>query len=230
MATSIAWSKRSMKSYMYNSLGICAWFLYSLNAYAGDLKIKVLDQKGKSVEDAIVLATPTDLSKISKAKIKDEVIDQIDKEFVPFVKPVFVGSKVFFPNKDDVRHHVYSFSTAKTFELQLYSGKTAPPVVLDKAGIVVLGCNIHDWMLSYIYVAETPYFAKSDKDGNTHLSELPSGEYTLKIWHPSMGMMSGALGNHVSIQDNTSQKLDWTIAVKPIIRIPRKTPTQNNGY
>ena len=230
MAINIALSKRSMKSYMHNILGICALFLYSLNAHAGDLKIKVLDQKGKSVEDAIVLAMPTDLNKISKAKIKDEVIDQIDKEFVPFVKPVFVGSKVFFPNKDDVRHHVYSFSTAKTFELQLYSGKTAPPVVLEKAGIVVLGCNIHDWMLSYIYVAETPYFAKSDKDGNAHLSDLPNGEYVLKIWHPGMGMTSGETGTQVNVQEGSNQRIEWPISIKNIIRIPRKTPSQNSTY
>ncbi len=205
-------------------------FIFAGSANAGELRAHIVDQKGKAVEDAIILATPVDPSKLARIKAKDEIIDQIDKEFVPFVKPVLVGSKVFFPNKDDVRHHVYSFSAAKTFELQLYSGKTAPPVVLDKAGIVVLGCNIHDWMLSYVYVAETPYFAKTAKDGNAAINDLPAGDYQLKVWHPSMGMTAGENGNRVNIQENGSQKLDWTIAVKPIIRIPRKTPTQNNAY
>ena len=85
-----------------------------------------------------------------------EIVDQINLEFVPHVKPVVVGSPVYFPNKDDVRHHVYSFSPAKRFELPLYSGTPAAPVVFDRPGIVAIGCNIHDWMLGYIYVAETP--------------------------------------------------------------------------
>ena len=88
-----------------------------------------------------------------------EIVDQINLEFVPHVKPVVVGSPVYFPNKDDVRHHVYSFSPAKRFELPLYSGTPAAPVVFDRPGIVAIGCNIHDWMLGYIYVAETPYLA-----------------------------------------------------------------------
>lgn len=203
----------------------------SATANAADLRIKVSDKKGRAVEDAVVLATPIDLSKIKNLRAKDEVIDQINKEFVPFVKPLLVGSKVFFPNKDDVRHHVYSFSAAKTFELQLYSGKTAPPVVLDKAGIVVLGCNIHDWMLSYVYVAETPYFGKTDKDGNVQIADLPNGEYQLKIWHPSMGMTSGENGAKIKFDDSTpTLKLDWSIATKAIIRIPRKSSAQSNGY
>ena len=211
--------------------GLCYFAFFPCEA--GELKFHIIDQKSKAVEDAVVLATPLDanrLKAIREIKAKDEIIDQIDKEFVPFVKPVLVGSKVFFPNKDDVRHHVYSFSAAKTFELQLYTGKTAPPVLLDKAGIVVLGCNIHDWMLSYVYVAETPYFAKSGKDGNANLNDLPAGEYQLKIWHPSMGMTSGENGAKVTIAENGAQKLDWSVTVKPITRIPRKTTNQDYSY
>lgn len=198
-------------------------------AIAGELKTHIVDQKPKAVEDAVVLATPIDISKLSRVKAKDEIIDQIDKEFVPFVKPVLVGPKSSFLTRAMYDIMCIRFRQPR-LELQLYSGKTAPPVILDKAGIVVLGCNIHDWMLSYVYVAETPYFAKTGKDGNATLMDLPAGEYQLKVWHPIMRMTAGETGARITIQDNGSQKIDGTIAVKPLIRIPRKTPAQNNGY
>jgi hypothetical protein len=136
---------------------------------------------------------------------------------------------VYFPNKDNVRHHVYSFSTAKTFELQLYSEKSAPPVLLDKPGIVVLGCNIHDWMLGYVYVSETPYFAKSKADGTAVISNLPAGEYTLRLWHPGMGVSIGETGKRVTISDNPIQ-MDWQTTIKQVLRIPRKTSSQSPSY
>ena len=85
-----------------------------------------------------------------------EVVDQIDKEFVPYVKPVRTGSFVQFPNKDHIRHHVYSFSAPSKFELPLYMGTPAQPVLFDKPGVVKLGCNIHDWMIGYVYVTDSP--------------------------------------------------------------------------
>ena len=107
------------------------------------------------------------------AKPRDNVVDQVDKQFVPKVQAVLVGTPVTFPNNDNVRHQVYSFSPAKRFELPLYAGVPAQPIVFDKPGVVVLGCNIHDWMVGYIYVSESPYFAKTGKDGKAVLADLP---------------------------------------------------------
>jgi plastocyanin len=214
--------------YIFISLFALTSSLTGLSA-AGDLHVLIKDQKNKLVEDAVLLAIPTDNAKIASIKPKDESVEQIDKEFVPYVKPVFVGSRVYFPNKDNVRHHVYSFSTAKTFELQLYSEKSAPPVLLDKPGIVVLGCNIHDWMLGYVYVSETPYFAKSKADGTAVISNLPAGEYTLRLWHPGMGVSIGETGKRVTISDNPIQ-MDWQTTIKQVLRIPRKTSSQSPSY
>src|SRR5258707_13818654 len=129
-------------------------------AHAAELKVTVKDHKGKGVADAVVLAVPVDPRNAQRARPQPDAVDQVDKEFVPFVKPIFVGSTVRFPNSDNIRHQVYSFSPVKKFELPLYAGTNAPPVVFDKPGVVVLGCNIHDWMIGYIYVSETPFFAK----------------------------------------------------------------------
>jgi hypothetical protein len=111
------------------------------------------------------------------------MIEQKNKQFIPLVSVVQSGSNINFPNRDLVRHHVYSFSPAKTFELKLYSGIPANPVMFDKAGTVVLGCNIHDTMLAYIHIVDTPYFAKTDDSGKAKLSDLPAGQYQLKVWH-----------------------------------------------
>jgi hypothetical protein len=100
--------------------------------------------------------------------------------------PIQGGAAVTFPNKDNIRHHVYSFSATKPLDLKLYSGVPAKPVVFDKPGAVKLGCNIHDWMVGYVYVVDTPYFAKTDKTGSARLDGLPAGDYQLRVWHPYM--------------------------------------------
>jgi hypothetical protein len=93
---------------------------------------------------------------------------------------------VGFPNKDKVRHHVYSFSAAKKFELPLYGQQEERTVTFEKTGVVALGCNIHDVMIGYIYVADTPFAAKTDASGAVVLRGLPGGTGTLSVWHPDM--------------------------------------------
>lgn len=112
-------------------------------------------------------------------------MDQRQKMFVPGVLAIRVNTLVRFPNSDDIRHHVYSFSPAKKFELRLYHGMTAEPVLFDKPGTVVLGCNIHDSMVAYIYVVETEYFAVADEQGKIRIN-APDGNYQLQVYHPRM--------------------------------------------
>ena len=161
-----------------------AWsFCFSpVAAQAGDIHTLVRDKAGKEVADAVVVALPAykTAKSASSANVATVIVDQVKKEFIPYVLPIQIGTAVNFPNKDNIRHHVYSFSPAKTFELPLYTGTPAAPVVFDKAGPVVLGCNIHDWMISYIYVSESPYFAKTGADGKAALIDLPPGKYTVR--------------------------------------------------
>jgi plastocyanin len=111
------------------------------------------------------------------------VVDQVNKTFVPGVLPIVVGTTVRFPNHDQIRHHVYSFSATKTFELPLYKGEDAPPVLFDKVGVVKIGCNIHDWMSGIILVLPSPHFAVTGADGRFVLDDMPNGTYTLAAWH-----------------------------------------------
>jgi hypothetical protein len=102
-------------------------------------------------------------------------MDQRDQQFAPHVLAVQRGTAVSFPNSDQIRHHVYSFSEPKRFELRLYSGVPADPVVFDRAGTVVLGCNIHDDMIGFVRVVDTPWFATSGEDGVARIEKVPAG-------------------------------------------------------
>jgi len=114
-----------------------------------------------------------------------EKMDQLNREFRPRALAIEQGGKVRFLNNDDVRHHVYSFSSAKRFELPLYKGIPPEDIQFEEAGEVVLGCNIHDWMVGWVHVMDTPYFAFADEDGKLKI-ELPEGEYEMRIWHPEL--------------------------------------------
>jgi plastocyanin len=148
---------------------------------AATLEISVKDARGAALADAVVWATPR---VAPRERPRPEArVEQRNERFVPMVTVVQVGTKVRFPNRDPVRHHVYSFSAAKPFEIKLYAGTSAPPILFDKPGEVVLGCNIHDDMIGYIYVVDTPWFAKTGADGVVRLTQLPAGDYELRAWH-----------------------------------------------
>ena len=112
---------------------------------------------------------------------------QRGKQFLPGVLVVPVGTSVHFPNRDSMRHHVYSFSPAKKFELKLYTGTPANPVVFERAGVVTLGCNIHDRMVGWIVVVDTPYYAQAAEGAaQVQINGVPAGNYKLRVWHPRM--------------------------------------------
>jgi plastocyanin len=158
---------------------LLAWS--AAGAGASGLTAQVQDTAGKALPDTVVYVEPEGGPAAGKAPATAE-IEQKGLKFLPLVSVVQTGSKVFFPNNDKVRHHIYSFSPAHKFDQKLYSGQSAAPQVFDKAGTVVLGCNIHDKMLAYVKVVDTPYFAKTDGAGAVRI-ELPAGKYVVKAWH-----------------------------------------------
>jgi plastocyanin len=163
--------------------------LASSMASAVSVTAQVLDAAGKPVTDAAIYAEPVSGQVLPKLQHAMQ-IEQKGRQFSPLVSVIQVDSEISFPNNDTVRHHVYSFSPAKVFELKLYSGIPAAPVHFDKAGTVVIGCNIHDHMVAYIHVVNTPYFGKSDSAGKVRIDGLAAGRYRLKAWH--YGMAAGA--------------------------------------
>jgi plastocyanin len=151
--------------------------LGATSAMAADLTVEVLDANGKTVPDAVLYAEPAKGSPPATPANAHAVIDQVNKEFVPLVTVIQAGTSVNFPNKDNIRHSIYSFSPAKTFTTKLYAGREAAPVTFDKPGLVVLGCNIHDTMVAWVFVVDTPWFTKTGADGTGTIKGLPAGEY-----------------------------------------------------
>lgn len=166
------------------------WLSASLlagNAQAARLQVVVTGSGAPAADAVVSLHSP---AAAAATRAGRGSIDQRESQFVPRVTVVTVGTPVVFPNSDNVRHQVYSFSPAKRFELPLYSGKPAAPVVFNTAGVVELGCNIHDWMLAYVVVVDTPYHAITDARGQGRI-DAPAGTYTLRVWHP--GLKGGTL-------------------------------------
>ncbi len=155
------------------------------NASAADLRITVADSRGQSAAQVVVVARPIGAAAAANAA-KSATVTQQFQTFTPGVMPISVGTTVEFPNLDRMRHHVYSFSPAKTFEIHLYSGEDTPKVTFDVPGVITLGCNIHDWMTGYLYVTDAPYFAATDEAGIATLRNVPPGEYRLAVWHPKL--------------------------------------------
>ena len=169
------------KTHFIAGLMLLALLLAPPASNAASVTAHVSDANGAPLRDAVVYIIPVS-GKPAAHGPRTAVIDQVDRMFVPLVSVVETGTAVTFPNKDNIRHSVYSFSPAKTFTLKLYSGVPAEPVVFDKSGLVVMGCNIHDQMIAFLQVVDTPWFGKSAADGMTRI-ELPSGDYEIHVWH-----------------------------------------------
>ncbi len=200
-------------------------------AEAAELIATVKESSGKPVANAVVVVHALGNKAPLPASAATVVVDQIDKEFVPMVKPVALGTAVHFPNKDNIRHHVYSFSDTKRFELPLYTGTPSKPIVFDKPGVAVLGCNIHDWMRGYLYVADTPYFGKTDADGKLTIASLPPGRYTAKVWHYRMKQKEETTVQTLNVAKAVSVESSWTLQLRPDFRPPRPhtdSPYYNN--
>ena len=161
-------------------------------AWAATVEVLVQDGAGKPLADAVAFLESREARAAAKP-VQGAEIAQAARQFTPKVIVVPVGTSVQFPNRDTVRHHVYSFSPTKTFELKLYTGVAANPVVFDKSGIAVLGCNIHDNMAAWVVVVETPYYGRSAEAGKVTLANVPAGTYRLRVWHPGVAVGAPAL-------------------------------------
>lgn len=170
----------------------------ALPASATSLAVQVLDGGGKPLAGAAVFLESRE-AKLAARPVNNLEIVQSARQFLQPVTLVPVGSAVSFPNRDSVRHHLYSFSPIKKFEIKLYVGTPAAPVVFDQPGIAALGCNIHDNMAAWVVVVETPYYGLSGADGKLQLARLPPGSYQLRTWHPGLAPGAPALDQPVLI-------------------------------
>ncbi|MCK9382540.1 MAG: methylamine utilization protein [Sulfuritalea sp.] len=197
---------------------------WACSAGAASLTLRVRTPAGTPVEDAAVVLDP--VNGTPPQSHGRATIEQRDRDFVPYLTIVQKGTAVDFPNRDPFKHHVYSFSPAKVFEIKLYAGKPANPVVFDQPGEVALGCNIHDWMEAHVLVVDTPWFAKTGADGVARIDRVPPGAYRLRLWHPRQ---KGAAADIEVDLRRASRHLDLKLEVAPRV-IVKKPPLDAGGY
>jgi plastocyanin len=187
-------------------------------AVASTISGRVVGPDGKGIADAIVFVQEPAAATAGGAP-PVAIMDQFNKTFIPGVLPVVVGTQVKFPNRDQIRHHVYSFSRAKRFELPLYKGEEASPVVFDKAGVVQIGCNIHDWMSAIILVLPNSHYAVTDDNGAFALASLAPGAYTLAAWHEQSRGKTEDTARRVDLTDG-----DLEVSFELTLAPPRARP------
>jgi plastocyanin len=178
--------------------------------HAATLEVRVRDASGGPVADAVVYAAAPGgpATRATRA-----AIEQVDREFVPYVSVIQAGTTVSFPNRDPILHHVYSFSPAKPFEIKLYTGQSPVEVLFDKPGVVALGCNIHDWMIGYVVVVPTAHFGKTDASGVVRMLDVPGGAYEVRAWHPQQ---RGALApQSLAFEGSASARAEFVAELAP---------------
>lgn len=200
--------------------------LLSAPLHAASLQAELLDSQGQPLANAVLSLRSFAGASTAPASA---IMDQRSQQFAPNVLAVRSGTSVTFPNSDNIRHHVYSFSLAKRFELRLYQGTPSEPVIFDKPGVVVLGCNIHDWMLGYVYVTDDPWFAVSDEQGRLRIDQLPAGTYLASLWHPQAPQMLPQAAGEVQLSDADNQQR-FTLAIQaPAAQVAPHAPASAFG-
>jgi hypothetical protein len=177
--------------------------LLAAQAWAGDIVVRVTTPDGKPLPDAVVLV-PVKPGDPKPAPVDGLRMAQSGKQFAPFVLIAPVGSTVEFPNLDKFRHHVYSFSKGNKFELELYGREEKRVITFKTAGVAALGCNIHDQMVAFIRVVDTPWAAKSGSDGVAKLTAAPEGNQRVDVWHPYATAKDQTVTQTVSVSAGTT--------------------------
>jgi plastocyanin len=182
-------------------------------ATAADITGKVVDDQGNGIPQAVVFVQNPPSQAAPKTPPK-ATLDQVDKQFVPRLLPIAIGTEVQFPNHDQIHHHVYSFSRIKSFDLPLYKGEATPSVTFNQPGVVTVGCNIHDWMSATILIAPSQYFAVTDANGRFSLADLPAGSFSLVAWHERNRAKLADTAQQISSEGQVPE-LTFTLTLKP---------------
>lgn len=209
-------------------LAVSAFALCGPAATAQEVILRLIDANGEAVQDAVMELLSDSAAASTLTGMHEAQIDQLDKEFVPTVTTLVVGGSASFPNSDDILHHVYSFSTAKTFDTPLFGSDVDSQYreMFDVPGVVEIGCNIHDWMLAYIYVGESDLMAISNDLGVAQLTNIPPGQYRLRVWHSRLDAPQNSIEQEIFIEAGRVAELELTLELARDRRV-RRAPSAN---
>ena len=191
--------------------------LFTIRTQAAELNVRIVDQHGDPVADAVVTVLSRDPAANRPAQHTNavKVIDQKNLMFMPYIEVFRPGDSVVFRNSDHTRHHVYSFSPVKAFEFVLTPGQSSAPLALDQSGVVAVGCNIHDQMIAYLYISDAPWIAHSGKDGKVGFDNLPAGAYEVRVWQARLRPNKPDLAQSATVLGNDTQTLTFKLALLP---------------
>jgi len=192
---------------------LCALVLASAASplVAAPLNVRVVDASGRPVRDAVVTLYPAGAARPAHAGGR-YVVAQQNLQFRPFLTVVPVGADVSFPNLDPTKHHVYSFSAAKKFELKLFAKDQSRTVHFDKPGVVALGCNIHDQMSAFIFVTDTGWTARTNAQGIATFADAPNAPTRVVVWHPYLRAPGGQVQQAIAA---TQRNLGFQVKLRP---------------
>lgn len=193
---------------------------------AATLKLQAGDQGGKPLADAVAVLIPETQDTTPRQTPRDHYIDQKDETFQPLVEIVPVGDQVIFRNSDRTRHHVYTFSPLGQFEFVLKPNESSAPVKLQKPGVIPVGCNIHDFMINYLFVTESRWAGKTDAQGSVVLNDVPPGNYTVKWWHPRQRPGAPPVTQTVTVNGDQAS----ASAVLTVMAPPPRDDTEREKY
>lgn len=205
-----------MQGVLWGLLAWCAGGVAAGDALAAQLSVGVSDRHGQPVADAVVTVLRRDGAAPRDGTAATRTVDQKDLTFLPYVAVFHPGDTVVFHNSDRTRHHVYSFSPVKSFEFVIAPRQAAPALKLDRTGVVAVGCNIHDQMISYLYVTDAPWAAKTDASGRVQFDGLPAGAYEVRVWHPRLPPARPDLVQAgVALASEERRQLPFTVELRP---------------
>ena len=203
--------------------GAVALFLLAPNLGAAELTVRVTTTRSATIADAVVAITPNAGTIVppTRPAAQTRIIDQKNETFIPYVEIFRPGDSIVFHNSDHTRHHVYSFAPARQFEFVLMSGESSSPLQLAHAGVVAVGCNIHDQMITYAYISDAPWIARSDAQGRVVFDTLPAGDFDVHVWHPQLrpGQPDPLQTLHVTASSD-AKDLAFSLSLLPDPRTP----------
>ncbi len=204
-------------------------FAFALTrAFAGDVAFTLRDQTKAPVADAVVSLVPLDAPAKLTPAAEPLIVAQKNTEFLPYITTLVVGSAVSFPNQETkIQHHVFAKSDVKSFDFPLHKPGKAGTVVFDKPGVVTVGCNIHDWMVAYVVILETPWFGQSTASGSAKLAGVPAGRYRVEVWQPRLEKI---VTRDLTVTDASGPAIEMALELGKDKRARRPIAAPGAGY
>lgn len=204
-----------MKSVSFFCVVFFLSIYFSGLALAGDIsgKVTVLEKDGKKPIKSFLNSVVYLEYSVSPNELQPAIIDQSDKKFIPRLILVVAGQEIRFLNSDQVQHNVFSPDSKEPFDLGRYPKGNMKSVILKNIGRHKVYCNIHQNMVSDIYVVPGIFYSLTDENGNYLIKNAPPGKHRISVWN----ILEGTETRDVSVSDKPLN-IDFTVISQKIVK------------